>query len=112
MSGTGWGGMWGVISQSIVGLDWIELALRGALLGYILARFHRWYLKHQSEFLGTLFYMFLCLKVYYTFRDTTFSLLANFVWEVIPFYIFLGIGVAILARSTNRTPETSWPKIV
>lgn len=98
MSGTGWGGMWGVISQSIVGLDWIELALRGALLGYILARIHRWYLKHQSEFLGTLFYMFFCIKVYNTFRDTTFSLLANLVWEVIPFYIFLGIGVAIISR--------------
>jgi len=102
MSGTGWGGMWGVISQSIVGLDWIELALRGALLGYILARFHRWYLKHQSEFLGTLFYMFLCLKVYYTFRDTTFSLLANLVWEVIPFYIFLGIGVTIISHMISN----------
>ena len=38
MSGTGQGFMWGVISQSIVGLDWLELALRGAILGYILAQ--------------------------------------------------------------------------
>lgn len=101
MSGTGWGGMWGVISQSIVGLDWIELALRGALLGYILARFHRWYLKHQSGFLATLLYMFFCIKVYYTFRDTTFSLLANLVWEIIPFYLLLCIGAAILPRKVN-----------
>lgn len=89
ISGTGVGLMWGVISQSIVGLDWIELALRGAILGYILARFHRWYLKHQSEFVATLLYMFFCLKVYYTFRDTTFSLLANLVWEFIPFYLIM-----------------------
>jgi len=102
MSGTGWGGMWGVISQSIVGLDWIELALRGALLGYILARFHRWYLKHQSGFLATLLYMFFFVKVYYTFRDTTFSLLANLVWEVIPFYIFLGIGVTIISHMAGH----------
>jgi hypothetical protein len=98
ISGTGQGYMWGVISQSIVGLDWIELALRGALLGYILARFHRWYLKHQTGFFATLLYVFFCIKVYYTFRDTTFSLLANLVWEVIPFYIFLGIGVAIISH--------------
>jgi hypothetical protein len=98
ISGTGQGLMWGVISQSVVGLDWIELALRGALLGYIMARLHRWYIRHQTGFLATLFYMYICLKVYYTFRDTTFSILANLVWEMIPFYILLHIGVAILPR--------------
>ncbi|MBE9525085.1 MAG: hypothetical protein IMY76_08290 [Chloroflexi bacterium] len=104
ISGTGQGLMWGVISQSIVGLDWIEVALRGALLGYILARFHRWYLKHQSGFLATFFYVFICLKVYYTFRDTTFSLLANLVWEIIPFYILLRLGVALLSQPRSGAP--------
>ena len=104
LSGTGLGLMWGVISQSIVGLDWLELGLRGAILGYILARLHCWYLKHQSGFLETLLYIFFCLKVYYTFRDTTFSLLANLVWEVIPFYILLRIGVAILSRKVDDQP--------
>ncbi|MRS01628.1 hypothetical protein EG832_00120, partial [bacterium] len=33
MSGQGVGFMWGVISQSIVGFDWYELALRGGVLG-------------------------------------------------------------------------------
>ena len=98
ISGTGQGFMWGVITQSIIGLDWIELALRGALLGYILARFHRWYLKHQSGFLATLLYIYFCLKVYYTFRNTTLSLLTNLVWEFIPFYILLRIAVDILPR--------------
>ena len=97
LSGTGLGFMWGVISQSIVGLDWIEIAIRGALLGYILARFHHWYLKHQTGFLVSLLYVFFCLKVYYTFRNTTFSFLANFVWEVIPFYLLILVGRAILS---------------
>jgi len=100
LSGTGQGYMWGVISQSIVGLDWLELAVRGAILGYILARFHRWYLKHQSGFLETLVYVFFCIKIYYTFRDTTFSFLTNFVWEIIPFYILLRVGVGILPKKT------------
>jgi hypothetical protein len=104
ISGTGQGLMWGVITQSIVGLDWIELALRGGILGYILARFHRWYLKHQSGFLETLLYTFFCLKVYYTFRETTFSFLANLVWEVIPFYVLLRIAVDILPRKVGDEP--------
>jgi hypothetical protein len=105
LSGTGQGFMWGVITQSIVGLNWLELALRGAILGYILARYHRWYLKRQSGFLETLVYTFFCIKIYYSFRDTTFSLLANIVWEVIPFYILLRIGVAILSRKAGDQPR-------
>jgi hypothetical protein len=104
ISGTGVGFMWGVISQSIVGLDWIELALRGGILGYILARIHRWYVKHQSGFLETLFYVYLCLKVYYTFRDTTFSILTNILWEIIPFYILLRLGATFLSLSRSSTP--------
>lgn len=100
-SGTGQGFMWGIISQAIVGLDWIELVIRGAILGFILARIHRWYIKHQSGFLETLLYIFLCIKVYYTFRDTTLSLLSNFVWEVIPFYILLRLGKSILISSSQ-----------
>jgi len=101
LSKTGYGFMWGVITQSIIGLDWIELAIRGGILGYFLAGIHRWYLKRQSGFLETLLYIFLCIKVYYTFRDTTFILLANFVWEVIPFYIMLRLGKSILIRASH-----------
>ncbi len=101
-SGLGVGYMWGVISQSIVGLDWLELALRGAVLGFILARLHRWYLKHQSGFMATLVYIFFCLKVYYTFRDTTFSFLSNLVWEIIPFYIMLRIGTSFLSNKKGK----------
>jgi len=106
MSGTGSGYMWGVISQAIVGLDWLELPLRGSLLAYLLARIHRWYIKHQSGFLENLIYVYLCLKIYYTFRDTTFSILANFIWEVIPFYLILRLGGAIFSLS-ERTPSNT-----
>ncbi len=102
LSGMGFGAMWGVIPQSIIGLDWIELALRGGILGFILAKLHRWYLRHQSGFMETMLYMYLCLRVYYTFRDTTFSLLANIVWEVIPFYVLLRVGTAFLSRTVSN----------
>jgi hypothetical protein len=102
LSGTGLGFMWGVVSQSIVGFDWFELPVRGAILGFVLARIHRWYLEHQSGFFCTLLYMYLCIKVYYTYRDTTFSLLANFVWEIIPFFFLLRIGVAMLTCNAPK----------
>ena len=86
---TGQGFMWGVISQSVVGADWYELAIRGAILGYILALFHRWYLKHQTGFLETILYVFFCITIYCTFRNTTFSFLTNIVWQVLPFLLIL-----------------------
>ena len=47
LSGTGLGFMWGVITQSIVGLDWIEIALRGGILGFLLAKIHSWYARNS-----------------------------------------------------------------
>lgn len=102
LSGSGLGFMWGVISQSIIGFDWFELPLRGVILGYILACFHRWYIKNQSGFFETLVYIYFCLKVYYTYRDTTFSLLSNFMWEVIPFYILLRMKIVLHSRTKSQ----------
>lgn len=104
ISGTGQGFMWGVITQAIVGFDWIELALRGALLGYILARIHRWYQERQEGFLETLFYSILCVYVLGTFRDTTGAIFWPIFWEFIPFYIVLRLlgGPKIRHRSRIR----------
>jgi hypothetical protein len=105
LSGSGHGYMWGVITQSIVGLDWLELALRGGLLGYVLARFHRWYIRRQSDFFATIFYMYLCLNIYNTFRNTTGSILAFVAWEIFPVYAILSLGPAI-SLCSRRTVQT------
>ena len=102
LSGTGIGLMWGVITQSIIGFDWLEIVLRGAILGYLLARLHRWYLNNQTGFFETLVYTYACLRVYYTFRDTTFSPLSNFVWEIIPFYILLRMRIILIKRKDKN----------
>lgn len=99
-SDTGSGYMWGVISQSIIGLDWIELIIRGALLGWILARVHRWYVRQSSGFFANLVYIWLCLWVYYTFRDTTFSLLARLLYGVLPALLLIQYAPKSL-RSTR-----------
>lgn len=98
LSGTGVGLMWGVVAQSIIGFDWAELALRGGILGFVLARFHDWYVDRRTGFVETVVYVYFCTRIYYTFRDTTFSLLANLVWEVVPFWLI----VQALARLHDR----------
>lgn len=104
LSGTGLGLMWGVLAQSIVGFDWLELTLRGAFLGGLLAWVHGWYAKHQYSFIVNIIYVYLCLKVYYTFRDTTLVLLTNVVWEIVPFCIIMSLfGNARSAKSTGHT---------
>jgi hypothetical protein len=108
-SGTGEGYMWGVITQSIVGLDWIELALRGSILGILLAWVHRWYRRRQTGFMETFVYMYLCISIFLTFRNTTFSILANVVWELIPFYFITTVSGALLSGGRGRSCPTGEP---
>jgi len=90
ISGTGQGFMWGVISQSIIGFDWIELAIRGSLLGFVLAKIHNYFfVTNGNNFMMLVFYLVLCLNVYNTYRNTTGSILYPIVWEIIPFYILM-----------------------
>lgn len=103
LSGTGFGYMWGVITQSIIGLGWIEIAFRGGFLGFVLAKIHGWYGRRRKRFLVNIIYIYLCLKMYYTFRDTTGAILSLIIWEIIPFYIFLWFGIRIFSFSRNKT---------
>ena len=107
MGETGIGVMFGVMAQAAIGWDWLELVLRGAVLGLLFALLHRWYVRHAAQFWPTLFYLFLTVWTYYTFRATTF----RFVYFVI--YQFLPVMVAVklfelplkrvLARSVARS---------
>lgn len=102
ISGAGTGFMWGVITQSIVGLDWIELIIRGSVLGFALAKIYDWYTRRQENFLANIVYIYLCIRVYYTFRDTTGALLTFIVWDVLPFCGLLLIFKILLKSPGKR----------
>ncbi len=107
---SGSGFMFGVLGQAAVGFGIWELVLRGALLGFILAKIHRWYvLKHSSCFLATLFYVWLCTRVYYTFRASTFYFVTFIVYQVIP--VFLLIQLPEIARSFSRGIGRRRPRV-
>lgn len=108
LSGTGIGLMWGVITQCIVGLDWIELFLRGFILGFILSKFHDWYIKRKERFLVNIAYIYLCIRVYYTFRDTTGSILSFVVWDLLPFY---GLILVLKPLAESLGAKARFPKL-
>jgi hypothetical protein len=98
-SGTGF--MWGVISQSLIGFGHIELALRGFFLALIAKFFHNKITKGVVSYFGMLLYILLCLKAYYTFRNTTLGFISFVVYEFIPFVILFGVIDLIINGKVN-----------
>ena len=89
IQGGGTGYTFGVVGQSVIGLDWWEFVLRGAVLGFLFARIHRWYILKGSNFLVTLCYLWLCVRAYYTFRGTTFSIVSSIVYAIVPVFLII-----------------------
>jgi hypothetical protein len=44
------------------------------------------------------------VRIYYTFRDTTFGLSANLVWEVLPCYVAVRVVRAVAVRLGSAPP--------
>jgi len=87
--GTGVGFTFGVLSEAAVGFGPVELALRGVALGYIFGKIHNWYSRNASAFWPTLFYLWFCVRSYYTYRVSTFYLVGEFVLTYIPVYLLV-----------------------
>lgn len=96
LRGSGFGAMFGVISQAVIGFDWPELLLRGCLLGWVLAMVHRWYVKHQRSYWATLFYLFLCIWSYYSFRASTFYLATFALFQFLPAFLTIHVLRSVL----------------
>ena len=94
--------MFGVLSQSALGFDWVELAARGALLGSILGLVHRCYVKRARYFSWTLAYLFLCVWIYYTVRSTTFAPVYFVVYRLLPVMLLVEIGGMIMAGAVGN----------
>lgn len=91
LSGKGLGYMFGVISQAIIGFDWIELIIRGSVLGGLFAFIHNFYEKHVTSFWVTFFYLCMCVWSYYTYRGTTFYFNYYIVYRFIPVILIVSL---------------------
>ena len=92
------GYVFGVVAQSVIGFGLVELALRGALVGLVFARAQRWYTRRSARFLPTLFYVWLCVWSYYTFRASTFYLLSPIIYRVLPVAALIYFGARLPGR--------------
>jgi len=94
---SGVGFMFGVMSQGVIGWGWLELILRGAVLGYLFAAVHRWYVRRAESYWVTFFYLWLCLFSYYTYRASTFYFLTIIVYQLIPGVLLVKLGQILLS---------------
>jgi hypothetical protein len=65
--------------------------------------------RRQQGFYETLLYVYLCIRAYYTFRDSTFGITANLVWEVLPAYLAIRIVRAVSVRLGGVTTAGEGP---
>jgi hypothetical protein len=102
--GQGLGYMFGVLSHAEIGLGWLELVLRGAVLAFAFGLFHRYYARHASSFWATYFYLFLAVWAYYTFRASTFEIIYVIVYRFVPVIVLTVVGAQLirLGRHTRR----------
>jgi hypothetical protein len=95
--------MFGVVAQSVIGWDWVELALRGAVLGVVFAAVHRWYVRSTGLW-ATVLYLYLCVWAYYTVRATTFHVASLVVWRLLPSILVL-VPLAVVIGRLRALPE-------
>ncbi|HJQ10156.1 MAG TPA: O-antigen polymerase [Gemmatimonadaceae bacterium] len=106
----GGGFAFGVIAQSALGYGWLELVTRGIVLGWVLAKTHRLFSRRRGELWITVFYVWLIVNGYQSFRDTSFTLWSSFVQQFVPAFIIVECLAAILAqvsRLSGRPARTS-----
>jgi hypothetical protein len=85
----------------VVGWDWLELVVRGALVGLFCAFFQRWYTRHAREFWPTIALTFLSIWMYYSMRQGSFAFLYFIVYRFIPTFLAVET-VAWLLRDGRR----------
>ncbi len=98
---SGVGYMWGVISQALIGFGYYELVFRSLLLTFLAKNLHAKLSKNSINFYQLLLYILLCLKAYYTFRNTTLGFIPFVVYEFIPFVVLIGILDLIINSKIN-----------
>jgi hypothetical protein len=76
--------MFGVLAQAALGLGRVELVLRGIALGLFFGLMHRWYVRRAGRFWPTLFYLFLGVWTYYSFRATSFWFMTFILYQFLP----------------------------
>lgn len=100
------GYMFGILSQGVVGYGVFELMIRGILLGSVFGGIHRLYKKRSHSFLWTLFYIWLTLFTYYTYRASTFYFIYFIVYRFLPAVLSILLIKFLLGKPLRPVPAS------
>lgn len=102
----GHGFAFGVIAQSLVGYGLLELLLRAALLGFVFARLHGYYRRNSGSFWVTVFYVWLIVWTYNSFRNTSLSFLSSTVQQFLPTVLVVEAATYLFKRGSESLNAT------
>jgi hypothetical protein len=94
--------MFGMMAQGVIGFGWVEMALRGAFMGWLYNALHRLYVKNAASFWMTLLYCYACVWCHYSFRSTMLWPAYFLVYEFLPVMILVrGLRALFLRLATK-----------
>ena len=102
---SGMGFMFGAIAENIASGNWTTSIIRGALVGFLFATAHNWYVKRQASFYVTLCYLWLCIHAYYCFRASMLYITVWIAYRLIPALLLIAVGreaVKVVVQSARR----------
>jgi len=94
----GGGLAFGVVAEAIVGYGAIELLLRGAFVGILLALLQRWYVRGRGGVIFMAFYVWMTVMSYQMCRNTTLSIVSQTLYRFVPAVVATLLLAAALRR--------------
>jgi len=98
---SGMGFLLGIVAQSVLGWDWLELFLRALVLAIFYAVAHRAWRRYSGSFWATIAYLFILTWAYYAFRLSSFEILYRLVYYLAPTVIAVK-AITMLAHFPGR----------
>lgn len=106
---SGGGLAFGIIPQALLGLGWVDLLLRGALLGAVFGALHRMAQRNTHRIWYVVGYLWLTLTAYQSLRASTFFQLSPVVQQLIPAMLLVEGTRLVLRRTAGRTAALHGP---
>jgi hypothetical protein len=103
---------YGVIAQSLLGLGWFEVIVRGLLVGVVLALVHNWWARSPANLWRNVFYIWLAVVSYYTVRGTSFYLATLVLLRFVPLVLAVQFFTWLLrcvAKARSPGPHAAIP---
>lgn len=101
----GGGLAFGVVPQSLLGLGWLDLLLRGAFLGAVYGLLHRAVVKRAHRVWYLVAYVWIMLTSYQTVRASTLAQLSPVVQHLVPLVLVVeGMRFGLRRTAVRQTP--------